>query len=250
MPSGSDSCLATPPPRHAARLHRSERSTWRRTNSVTSSKPSEEPACATPSSSSRRTGMRRGEVLGLRWRDVDFDAGDLAIANTVTTAGTSDGRVGPPKTPRSRRTVYVLDDWTFECCASNDKSSRGTTGGRPRMDPSQGLRLPRRTRRLAAPRLGCPGSSISWALKPGYPESDCTTSGTWSATVAFKAGVHPKVVSERLGHATVGVTLDLYSHVTPSIARDAAAWLPRGFGARARFAATNSVATARPRARA
>lgn len=42
------------------------------------------------------------------------------------------------------------------------------------------------------------------------------------ATVALKAGVHPKVVSERLGHATVGITLDLYSHVTPSIARDAA----------------------------
>ena len=42
------------------------------------------------------------------------------------------------------------------------------------------------------------------------------------ATVALKAGVHPKVVSERLGHATVGITLDLYSHVTPSIAGDAA----------------------------
>ena len=42
------------------------------------------------------------------------------------------------------------------------------------------------------------------------------------ATLALKAGVHPKVVSERLGHATVGVTLDLYSHVVPSIARDAA----------------------------
>ena len=38
----------------------------------------------------------------------------------------------------------------------------------------------------------------------------------------MKAGVHPKVVSERLGHATVGITLDLYSHVTPAIARDAA----------------------------
>ena len=42
------------------------------------------------------------------------------------------------------------------------------------------------------------------------------------ATLALKAGVHPKVVSERLGHATVGITLDLYSHVTPAIARDAA----------------------------
>jgi integrase len=42
------------------------------------------------------------------------------------------------------------------------------------------------------------------------------------ATLALKAGIHPKVVSERLGHATVGITLDLYSHVTPSIAREAA----------------------------
>lgn len=42
------------------------------------------------------------------------------------------------------------------------------------------------------------------------------------ATLALKAGVHPKVVSERLGHATVGFTLDLYSHVVPSLAREAA----------------------------
>jgi hypothetical protein len=40
--------------------------------------------------------------------------------------------------------------------------------------------------------------------------------------LALKAGAHPKVVSERLGHATVGITLDLYSHVVPSLAKDAA----------------------------
>ena len=42
------------------------------------------------------------------------------------------------------------------------------------------------------------------------------------ATLALTAGVHPKVVSERLGHATVSITLDLYSHVVPSLAQDAA----------------------------
>ena len=42
------------------------------------------------------------------------------------------------------------------------------------------------------------------------------------ATLALKAGVHPKVVSDRRGHASVGGTLDLYSHVTPAIGRDAA----------------------------
>lgn len=43
------------------------------------------------------------------------------------------------------------------------------------------------------------------------------------ATVALGAGVHPKIVSERLGHATIAVTLDLYSHVTPAIDAEAAA---------------------------
>lgn len=42
------------------------------------------------------------------------------------------------------------------------------------------------------------------------------------ATVALGAGVHPKIVSERLGHATTAVTLDLYSHVTPTIDAEAA----------------------------
>jgi integrase len=41
--------------------------------------------------------------------------------------------------------------------------------------------------------------------------------------VALAAGVHPKIVSERLGHATIAVTLDLYSHVTPDIDAEAAA---------------------------
>ena len=42
------------------------------------------------------------------------------------------------------------------------------------------------------------------------------------ATLALKTGVHPKVISERLGHATVAITLDLYSHATPGIDADAA----------------------------
>jgi len=43
-----------------------------------------------------------------------------------------------------------------------------------------------------------------------------------AATLMLRAGVHPKVVSERLGHATVGLTLDTYSHVLPDLQRDAA----------------------------
>lgn len=44
---------------------------------------------------------------------------------------------------------------------------------------------------------------------------------TW-ATLALQAGIHPKVVSERLGHATTGITLDIYSHVQPELDTQAA----------------------------
>jgi integrase len=44
---------------------------------------------------------------------------------------------------------------------------------------------------------------------------------TW-ATLALKAGVHPKVVSDRLGHSTIAITLDIYSHVSPTLDADAA----------------------------
>jgi integrase len=47
------------------------------------------------------TGMRRGEVLGLRWTDLDFDGGELAVSNTLTTVGTSLVTC-PPKSSRSR----------------------------------------------------------------------------------------------------------------------------------------------------
>ena len=53
------------------------------------------------------TGMRRGEALGLRWSDVDFDGAQLAISQSLSTAGWHKLVVGPPKTPRSRRHVFL-----------------------------------------------------------------------------------------------------------------------------------------------
>jgi integrase len=166
------------------------------------------------------TGMRRGEVLGLRWSDVDLDAGQLSIVQTLTAV---DGvpTFGATKTSRSRRTVYV-DPQTVNVLREHRKRQR-------------------RERLVAGP---------AWTAKPDLVFRDeagvlihpdrfsrefsrvVAASGLAPirlhdlrhtyATLALKAGVHPKVVSERLGHATVGITLDLYSHVTPAIARDAA----------------------------
>jgi integrase len=130
------------------------------------------------------TGMRRGEVLGMRWRDLDLDAAQLAIVQTLTTVKW-EPIITQTETQRSRRTIY-LDTFT--------------------VDP---LRDHRRRQREEQNAAG-PAWDKSHDLRHTY------------ATLAVKTGAHPTIVSERRGHATVGITLDLYSHVTPGIAGDAA----------------------------
>ena len=160
------------------------------------------------------TGMRRGEVIGLRWRDVDFDAGDLAVANTLTTAGSSTVVSGPPKTPRSRRQIF-LDDWTLDVLRAHRRAQaaeRLSVG--PAWNAGEDYVFTDEVGNSLHP------DSVSRQFqqavnRSGLPRIRLHDLRHSYATVALKAGVHPKVVSERLGHATVGVTLDLYSHVTP-----------------------------------
>lgn len=166
------------------------------------------------------TGMRRGEALGLRWSDVDLDARELRVIQTLTTVN-YEVIISTPKTKRSRRVVY-LDAHTVESLRVHRRKQR--------------------EERLAAGEAW--DSSFDWvftdelgsALHPdrftrefrrqvlfhGLPEIRLHDLRHSYATLALKAGVHPKIVSERLGHATVGVTLDLYSHVTPALGREAA----------------------------
>ncbi|MEM7339786.1 MAG: tyrosine-type recombinase/integrase [Actinomycetota bacterium] len=166
------------------------------------------------------TGMRRGEVLGLRWADVDLDARQLAIRQTLTTVNYQPV-IAAPKSKRSVRVIY-LDDHSVDVLRSHRRRQveerqalPGTWDGSHDLvfrdevgEPINPDWFSREfTRRVKA--SGLPSIRFH-DLRHSY------------ATLALKAGVHPKIVSERLGHATVGITLDLYSHVTPAIARDAA----------------------------
>lgn len=167
------------------------------------------------------TGMRRGEALGLRWVDVDFDSSQLAIVQTVSTVD-SKVVVGQPKTSGSRRTVYVHDA-TIKALrqqrqlqaeerlaagpaweTDNDLVFRNVTGG-----PVNPDWFSRHFDKL-----------VEQADVPRIRLHDLRHT---NATLSLKAGVHPKVVSERLGHSSIAITLDLYSHVTPGISREAAA---------------------------
>ncbi len=92
----------------------------------------------------------------------------------------------------------------------------------PAWDASNDLGVSRRDRQADPSRLVHASNSARIVAASGSPPIRLHDLRHTYATLALKAGVHPKVVSERLGHATVGITLDLYSHVTPAIARDAA----------------------------
>jgi integrase len=165
-------------------------------------------------------GLRLGELLALRWRDVDLQAGMLQVRGTLQRAG-SDLVVAEPKTAHSRRQVALA-----------------TTA-------VEALRRHRVTQAEERLRLGAAWQDLDLVFSSeagGYiDESRLRRNSFWplleraglprirfhdlrhtAATLMLRRGVHPKIVAEMLGHAQVSVTLDLYSHVTPTMQREAA----------------------------
>lgn len=171
------------------------------------------------------TGVRRGEALGLRWRDVDARAGTVTIVNQRAIAG---GRVveGPPKTASGARTV-ALDPETMALLQLWRKHQRAeyvALGVRPAHDlvftGEDGVGLwPQRVTaafRAIAQELGFP------SIGPhGLRHS--------AATEMLASGESPKVVATRLGHANPSITMAIYAAVMPGHDQAAAARLASTF---------------------
>ena len=164
------------------------------------------------------TGLRRGEVVGLRWSDVDLDAETLAVRQCVeqTKAGLS---FKEPKTAKGRRVVAVPRITTEALRRHKAEQAKQ----RLLLGPAyhdQGLVCARPDGRIWAPQaLSAAFSALAHRLHLPIGFHGLRHS---HATQLLKQGVHPKIVSERLGHATVGITLDVYSHVLPGMQEDAA----------------------------
>lgn len=150
------------------------------------------------------TGMRRGEVYGLQWHDIDFNRRRLSICRSIAAISPHEKFIHPPKTPSSRRSIYlddvsvdmlwrrwlnrVSDTWVF----ANQKGEL--------MSPFYNVKYFRRACMVA----GIPirrfhdlrHSHITWLLMHNVPL---------------------KIVSERAGHSSVSVTLDVYTHYIPSM---------------------------------
>ena len=164
------------------------------------------------------TGLRRGEILGLHWNNIDFATGTITVVQSLEQ--TKEGlRFKPPKTHRSRRSI-ALPAITVEALRSH-RAKQGEE--RLALGPAYN------DHDLVCPRPGgapWPPDMFSSAFAAAVRRSGMHAFRFHDlrhshASKLLKAGVHPKVVSERLGHAGIGITLDTYSHVLPGIQEDA-----------------------------
>ncbi|MGI8756596.1 MAG: tyrosine-type recombinase/integrase [Acidimicrobiales bacterium] len=163
------------------------------------------------------TGMRRGEVLGLRWRDVDLEAGRVSLRQALVSVA-YEVSISDVKTGTSRRTididagvVQVLRDWGKNRTEERDGAEPTphdlvfVKADATSMHPDIFSQLFDRT----VAKIDVPAISLH-DLRHTH------------ATLLLKAGVHVKVVSERLGHANVAFTMNVYQHVLPGMQAEAA----------------------------
>ena len=165
------------------------------------------------------TGCRRGEALGLRWADVDLQTATASIRQTLIVVNHKP-LFGTPKTGAGTR-VIDLDKATITSLRSLRKRQLEERLAIGDGWPDHGLVFTHADGRLLHPERFSREFTrrIERYALPVIRLHDLRH--TW-ATLALKSGIHPKVVQERLGHATINVTLDTYSHVTAGMQREAA----------------------------
>jgi integrase len=166
------------------------------------------------------TGLRRGEVLGLRWCDLDFTESVLHVLQTVILVR-AEVLIETPKSPASRRRVD-LDRGTAEVLRRYQggvERRRAITEGH--LEGTDDLVFARDSGEPIHPALFSYSFQRQVELA-GVRRIRFHDLRHTHATHALQAGVHPKIVSERLGHSSITITLDTYSHVLPSMQREAA----------------------------
>ncbi len=166
------------------------------------------------------TGARPGELKALRWADLDLEAGTVSIQQSGQRVQGVGRVVGQPKTAGSRRPIALGDDMIslLRQYKSSQAAERLLMGplwqDNGLVFPSElGTMIEDKRLREVFGRI-CHRANLPH-IRPYDLRHSC-------ASLLLAAGVHPKVVAERLGHSSVNLTLTTYSHVLPTLQQDAA----------------------------
>lgn len=166
------------------------------------------------------TGLRRGELLGLKWEDIDLKEGTAQIRRSLQRIRGEGIVAREPKTHRSRRSVS-LPPTVVEVLKKQRASQAKDRLFMGEAYRDSGL--------VFATSLGTPIEPANLSRRfdqlvksAGLPHTRFHDLRHTHASLMLKAGVHPKIVSERLGHSAIGITLDTYSHVLPNLQKEAA----------------------------
>ncbi len=173
------------------------------------------------------TGMRRGELLGLKWQDINFTTGVLQVRRALSRLPTQMGRErgdlyieAEPKTRSGRRSIALP---RFAAEALKQHRIRQEAIRRAAGDAWEAHDY------VFCTPLGThlnPGYGVLVQLKvllkkAGLPDVRFHDLRHSAATLLLSKGVHPKVVQEILGHSEISMTMDIYSHVLPTMQREA-----------------------------
>ena len=165
------------------------------------------------------SGLRRSELVGLQWPDIDLDRGWLSVRRSVVIVDGGPPRVKPPKTAKSRRTVELdirtvsaLRGWRRAQLEERLRAGDAWTSGEWVVANELGAYL----------RPDWVGKRfVALSSAAGLRSITIRQLRHSHATALLSAGESPKVVQERLGHSSISVTLDVYSAVLPNMQRDA-----------------------------
>jgi integrase len=163
------------------------------------------------------TGMRKGEILGLSWNDVNFEERTISINKTLYKIK-GESLLQEPKTKNSVRTIYIDDDIIKVLRKQKIKQNleRLKYGG---VYKEHNMVFAQETGEFVNAQA-VNGLFARFISQSGLPKIRFHDLRHTHATILLSMEVNPKIVAERLGHSSVQITLDTYSHVLPSMKKD------------------------------
>ncbi len=165
------------------------------------------------------TGLRRGELLALRWQDVDFERASIQVSRSLEIIGTHELRFKQPKTPKSQRTV-ALPTQAIVALKRHRAQQRLHIMRHRDIYQENDLVFPNPE--------GAPWHPKRFSASFGHRMKQLKVRITFHglrhsyASIPLRAGASLKVASEALGHSGVAITADLYTHVLGELQSEAA----------------------------